>query len=51
MIAAARWARTNKTPFLGICLGMQISVIEYARNVVGLKGKQQDHAPRSWTEC
>ncbi|KAF4631964.1 hypothetical protein G7Y89_g6165 [Cudoniella acicularis] len=33
MIAAAKWARTNKTPFLGICLGMQIAVIEFARHV------------------
>ncbi|KAI9799057.1 MAG: CTP synthase ura7 [Piccolia ochrophora] len=33
MIAAARWARQNKTPYLGICLGMQIAVIEFARNV------------------
>ena len=36
MIAAAKWARTNKTPYLGICLGMQIAVIEYARNVCGI---------------
>jgi CTP synthase len=33
MVAAAHWARTNKTPYLGICLGMQIAVIEFARNV------------------
>lgn len=33
MIAATRWARTNKVPFLGVCLGMQIAVIEYARSV------------------
>ena len=33
MVAAAKWARTNKTPYLGICLGMQIAVIEFARNV------------------
>ncbi|CAH1767723.1 13087_t:CDS:10 [Entrophospora sp. SA101] len=32
-IAAARWARENKIPYLGICLGMQIAVIEFARNV------------------
>ena len=38
MIAAAKWARTNKTPYLGICLGMQVAVIEYARNVIGLEG-------------
>ncbi|CZS91447.1 probable CTP synthase [Rhynchosporium agropyri] len=36
MIAAAKWARTNKTPYLGICLGMQIAVIEYARNVCNI---------------
>ncbi len=37
MIAAARWARQNRTPFLGICFGMQLAVIEFARNVCGLK--------------
>jgi CTP synthase len=36
MIQAAKWARENKTPYLGICLGMQIAVIEYARNVIGI---------------
>jgi CTP synthase len=36
-IAAIEYARTNKIPFLGLCLGMQCSVIEWARNVVGLK--------------
>lgn len=35
-IEAARWARENKVPFFGICLGMQCSVIEYARNVLNL---------------
>lgn len=38
MIAAAQWARTKKTPYLGICLGMQIAVVEYARNVCGMPG-------------
>lgn len=33
MIRAANWARKNKIPYLGICLGMQIAVIEFARNV------------------
>nr|CAG8515774.1 7089_t:CDS:10 [Entrophospora candida] len=32
-ISAAKWARENKIPYLGICLGMQIAVIEFARNV------------------
>lgn len=35
MILAANYARTRRLPFLGICLGMQISVIEFARNVCG----------------
>lgn len=37
-INAVRYARENNIPFLGICLGMQCAVIEYARNVCGLKG-------------
>lgn len=36
-IQAVEYARENKVPFLGICLGMQCAVIEYARNVIGLK--------------
>ncbi len=36
-IEAIRYARENKLPFFGICLGMQCAVIEYARNVLGLK--------------
>ena len=36
-IAAIKYARENKIPFLGICLGMQCAVIEFARNVLGLK--------------
>ncbi len=36
-IAAIEYARTNKVPYLGICLGMQLAVIEYARHVAGLK--------------
>ena len=35
MIAAARYARENRVPYLGICLGMQIAVIEFARHVAG----------------
>lgn len=37
-IDAIKWARENKVPFLGICLGMQCAVIEFARNVLGLEG-------------
>ncbi len=36
-IKAVRYARENKVPFFGICLGMQVSVIEFARNVLGLE--------------
>jgi CTP synthase len=37
-IKAVTYARQNKLPYLGICLGMQVAVIEFARNVAGLKG-------------
>ncbi|MFT7373766.1 MAG: CTP synthase [Oleiphilaceae bacterium] len=37
-IATVKFARENKIPYLGICLGMQVAVIEYARNVAGLEG-------------
>ena len=37
MILAAKYARENNVPYFGICLGMQIAVIEYARNVAGIK--------------
>ena len=37
-IEAVRWAREGSVPFFGICLGMQVAVIEFARNVVGLVG-------------
>jgi CTP synthase len=37
-LEAARYARENKIPYLGVCLGMQIMVIEYARHVLGLLG-------------
>ena len=37
-IMAARYAREHKLPYLGICLGMQVAVIDFARNVAGLDG-------------
>ncbi|MCB1911665.1 MAG: CTP synthase [Zoogloeaceae bacterium] len=37
-IKAIGYARENRIPYLGICLGMQLAVVEYARNVVGLEG-------------
>jgi len=35
-IAAVRYARENRIPYFGICLGMQVAVVEFARNVCGL---------------
>ena len=47
-IAAARHAREQKIPYLGICLGMQVAAIEYARNVCGLDGAHStEFAPNS----
>ena len=40
-IIATQYARENKVPFFGICLGMQVASIEYARNVLGL----EEHIP------
>ncbi len=37
-IQAIEYARVNKVPYLGICLGMQLTLVEYARNVLGLEG-------------
>lgn len=37
-IEAIRYAREHRVPFLGICLGMQLATVEFARNVLGLKG-------------
>ena len=37
-ITAVRWARENRVPYLGICYGMQLGVIEFARHVAGLEG-------------
>ncbi|MEN7343935.1 MAG: CTP synthase [Pseudomonadota bacterium] len=45
-IAAVRYARENGVPYLGICLGMQVAVIEYARHVAGLDGAQSTEFDR-----
>ena len=48
-IIAVQYARTHNLPFFGICLGMQIAVIEYARNVLGIKDahsvEMNEHTP------
>jgi CTP synthase len=49
MIEAIRWARERKVPFFGICLGMQMASVEFARNVAGLEGADStefDDAPK-----
>jgi CTP synthase len=49
-IASIKYARENKIPFLGICLGMQLSIIEYGRNVLGLSGANSIEFDKDATE-
>ncbi|MBY5990547.1 CTP synthase [Ferrimonas balearica] len=46
-IQAARFARENNLPYFGICLGMQVALIEYARNMAGLKGAHSSEFDKS----
>ena len=46
-IAAIRYARENKVPYLGICLGMQLAVVEYARDVAGMNGAHSTEFDRN----
>jgi len=48
-ILAAGYARKNKIPYLGICLGMQVAVIEYARNVLGFEDANSSEFDQSTT--
>lgn len=43
-LIAAKFARENKIPYLGLCFGMQMATIEFARNVLGLKGANTEEA-------
>jgi CTP synthase (UTP-ammonia lyase) len=43
MISAIKWAREKKVPFLGICLGFQMAVAEWARNICGLDSERLKH--------
>jgi CTP synthase len=45
-IAAVRYARERRIPYLGICLGMQVAVVEYARHVAGLEGAHSTELDR-----
>ena len=54
MIVATRYARINKVPFLGVCLGMQIAVIEYARTICKIPGASSKECKLSvirWQMC
>jgi CTP synthase len=46
-VTAVRYARENNVPFLGICLGMHVALVEYARNVCGLAGAHSTEMQRS----
>ncbi len=50
-IEAIRYVRENKIPFLGICLGMQMAVIEHARNVVGIKAANSTEMEEACSEA
>ncbi len=50
MITAAKYAREHDLPYFGICLGMQIAVIEYARNVAGIKDANSGEFSQSATK-
>ena len=45
-VDAVRFARERGVPFLGICLGLQCAVIEFARHVCGLEGRTRRSSPR-----
>lgn len=60
MIAAAKYARENNIPYLGVCLGLQIAVIEFVRNVIGITNstsqefdeyKEEDGITPLWYTC
>ena len=51
-ILAAKYARENNVPYLGICLGMQIAVIEFARSVMKLRGANStEFDPATTSPC
>ena len=46
-LIAVRYARENKIPFLGVCLGMQCAVVEFAQNVLGLSAASSEQNPKT----
>jgi CTP synthase len=51
MIEVAQWARERKVPFLGICLGMQVAVIEYARHELGYEHATSEEISAKAEHC
>ncbi len=51
MVQACRYAREHDIPYFGICLGMQIAVIEYARNVLGIKDANSREFSENGKDC
>jgi CTP synthase len=49
-ISAARYAREHKLPYLGLCLGMQVATIEFARNACGIRGANSTEFDKETTE-
>lgn len=49
MITAIRYAREHQIPYLGLCLGMQLTLVEYARNVIGWKDAQSHEFSKTTT--
>src|SRR5207249_3594634 len=49
-VNAARYAREHKIPYLGLCLGMQVATIEFARNVCGIKDANSTEFDKNATE-
>ena len=49
-LTTIEYARTKNIPFFGICLGMQMAVVEYARNVLGFKNAQKANELIQFTE-
>jgi CTP synthase len=50
-IAAIRWARENNLPFFGICLGLQMAVVEFARTLLGMAGTNSREFTPQADEC
>ena len=52
MITSINYARTHKVPYLGLCLGMQLTIVEFARNVLGYSdAHSSEFNPNSFHQC